>query len=74
MLAIAGGFTIISLTDSALSTATTYLLGASDVIIVNAFVLIFGLILFKKNKSIWETPEDYSLSEGLSAKKVIFDE
>ena len=47
---------------------------ASDLIVVNGIVLILGLILFKKNKDIWETPEDYSLSEGLSGKKVIFDD
>ena len=37
-------------------------------------MLILGLILFKKNKEVWETPDDYSLSSGLSAKKVIFDD
>ena len=50
------------------------LLDASDIIVLNGVVLIFGLILFKKNRELWETPDNYSLSSGLSAKKVIFDD
>lgn len=56
VLAIVGGFTTIAITDTNNTTATSTILDASDIIVVNAFLLIIGLILFKKVKEVWETP------------------
>lgn len=58
-------------------TDTTYLVDSVDILIINAILLIFSLILARKTSQIWQvlTQEpDEEDRTGYSGKKVIFEE